>query len=420
VGGGVSRNVLVISTYNFDRRPWNGVLFEFADVIGRIELTSPVAPEPATPGVNLNGSLVEAFFPADGKLRRGLHRAILMGRRGFFKTMTVEEHHDICLFMCQFPRELRNLRRVHGWRRRSRFAAAFILETWTQRLAEDAAALRMLDEFDHVFVLNAGSIPELQRYTRTPVSFLPTGVDAIGACPSETPPERVIDILSLGRHVPGAHLQMLDVARAERLFYHFDLWSGLQARDWKQVRETNAGLIQRSRFSVVWSPAEHLSHLKLQRREAVLSTRYFESMAGGAILIGSRVRAPEFDDLVGTDTVVEIAPDGSDFARVFAALHAEPEWQAEMRVRNVAASLRRHDWAHRWGEVLRVAGAEPTVEHRQRLAELGRRAAAVERIAHASPPAHGRIVEEDRHRGGALVPVRLLVPSRVEESRSLP
>lgn len=385
-GLAVSRRVLVISTYNFDRRPWNGVLFEFADVIGRIERTTQTVPEPAGPGFSLNGSLAETLLP--GRVRSGLRRVMLLTDRGLFRVTTVEEDHDICLFMCQFPRELRNLRRVHGWRRRSRFAAAFVLETWPSLLANDAAALRMLDEFDHVFVLNAGSVPHVRRYTRTPVSFLPTGVDAIQACPVEAAPERVIDILALGRHAWGAHLQMLEAARTQRLFYYFDAWSGLQARDWRQVREANAGLVQRSRFSVVWSPAEHLAHLRTQPGQAALSTRYFESMAGGAILIGSRVRAPEFDVLFGADAVIEIAPDGSDFTQVFAAIQAEPDRQAAMRVRNVADSLRRHDWACRWADVLRAAGAEPTLEHRQRLAELERRAATVERSTHGRGAEH--------------------------------
>ncbi len=357
------------------------MIYEFLDVVAAVEHATLVAPEAAAHGFPLNGRLVESILPSTGRLRSRLRKVVLAGNGGRFRPTRVEQDHDICLFACQFVRDLPNLRRVKDWRRRSRFAAAFILETWTPHLEQHAAALRILDEFDHVFVLNASTIPALRRYTTTPVSFLSTGVDALRSCPVDAAPERVIDILSLGRHTSGAHRRMLEVARAQRLFYHFDVWSGLQARDWRQVRDWNADLMQRSRFSVVWAPAEHLP-IPLPPGEVALSTRYFEGMAGGAILIGSRVDAPEFRELVGADTVVEIAADGSDFEQVFAALCADPHRLEAMRARNIAASLRRHDWAYRWGEVLRVAGREPTAAHQERLAELDRRATRVEMARH--------------------------------------
>lgn len=375
------RDTLLISTHNCDRRPWNGVLYEFLDVISTLERATLVAPEAAAHGFPLNGRLVESVLPSTGKLRSRLRRIVLAGQGGRFRPTRIAQDHDICLFVCQFMRDLPNLRRVKDWRRRSRFAAAFILETWTPHLKQNAAALRILDEFDHVFVLNASSIPALQRYTRTPISFLATGVDALNACPVDAAPERVIDILSLGRQTGGAHKRIREFADTERLFYHFDVWSGLQARDWRQVRDWNAALMQRSRFSVVWSPAEHLP-ISLPPGEVVLSTRYFEGMAGGAILIGSSVKAPEAREFLGEDAVVEIAPDGSDFERVFAAIRAEPARLETMRTRNVAMSLRRHDWAYRWGEILQVANVEPTAAHRQRLAELARRAEYVEEAGH--------------------------------------
>lgn len=353
------------------------MLYEFLDVIAGVERATLVAPEAAAHGFPLKGRLVESVLPSNGRLRNRLRKIVLAGQGGRFRPTRIEQDHDICLFVCQFVRDLPNLRRVKDWRRRSRFAAAFVLETWTPHLKQNAAALRVLDEFDHVFVLNASTIPALRHYTKTPISFLATGIDAMNACPVDAAPDRVIDILSLGRQTAGAHRRILDLAASKRLFYHFDVWSGLEARDWRQVRDWNAALMQRSRFSVVWAPAEHLP-ISLPPGEAALSTRYFEGMAGGAILMGSRVNAPEFRELVGNEAVVEIAPDGSDFEQVFAALCAEPARLEIMRARNIATSLRRHDWAYRWGEVLEAAGMEPTAAHRQRLAELAGRAERVE------------------------------------------
>jgi hypothetical protein len=392
------RKVLLISTYNFDRRPFNGVPYEFLDTIGRMEEATIVAPEEAAHGLPLHGGQVEVFLPQTHPLRIGLRtmrtrlrklaltnpRMAQMHRDSRFPATQVEEDHDLCLFICQVPAELRYLRRVHGWRRRARFAAAFILESWSETLGHAADELAILDEFDHVFVMNAASMESLRRYTRTPMSFLTTGVDCLTACPSGPGPRRLVDILALGRHVEEVHRRMLELSRERGLFYQFDLWMGVTVRDWREIRDANAALIQRTRYFVAWAPGQSYTLLPGMTQagagaEHPLSTRYFEGAAGGAILLGTRCRSPEFERFFDdADAVVEIAPDGSDFRAVFEAIEADPARRAAIRRGNIVRALRRYDWAYRWEEVLRTAGFEPTQAHRARLAELERRAVLTE------------------------------------------
>lgn len=368
------RKVLLVSNYNAVPRPWNGVAFEFFDVISRIETARIVAPEPRIPDLAPGASVREVLRHA-GRELGGRARRLAGGQApGAMGETALDDDYDLCLFMCQFPRNLPEIAQVRDWRGRSRKAVAFVLESWSAELPKHRAALRTLDAFDHVFVLNAASIPALRRHTRTPVSFLPTATDCMAARPG---PERVIDFLSLGRRLPNLHREFRAIAAEEGRFYVYDLWKNLVVRDWAEARAGNADMIRRSRYFITWDPTmvsadrAAVSKDAISAGEHALSTRYFEGAAGGAILLGSNPGCPEFDDLFDwPDAVVEIAPDGSDLRDVLAELDGDPARTGAVRLANVTNSLRRHDWSARWGSILDTLDLPRTDAHVARAREL--------------------------------------------------
>lgn len=368
------RNVLLVSNYNAVPRPWNGVPFEFFSVISQIEAARIVAPAARipelAPGANIREVLTYVGHELGSRARR-----VAGGRAtSEMRETELDADYDLCLFMCQFPRNLPEIDQVRHWRARSRKAVAFVLESWSSDLHRHRAALRLLDRFDHVFVLNAASIPALQRHTRTPVSFLPTAADCLIARPG---PERVVDFLSMGRRLPKLHREFSAIAAEQGAFYVYDLWKNLTVRDWAEARAGNADIIRRSRYFIAWDPTmvsvdrAAVSKDAVSAGERALSTRYFEGAAGGAILLGSRPGCPEFDDLFDwPDAVVEIAPDGSDLREVLAALDGDPDRSAAARNANLVNSLRRHDWAVRWASILDALGLPRTTAHEARLRRL--------------------------------------------------
>lgn len=373
----MDRSVLLISTYNAVRKPWNGVPFEFYNVISQIENTTIVAPpaaglDPAALS-SPTGILQYAAQGLAGQARRA------MGR-GFAPQMSMAEldaDYDLCLFMCQFSRELTNIDQVRNWRARSKFAVAFVLETWSSQFEKRRADLRILDQFDHVFVLNASSISELKRYTSTPVSFLPTAADSLAAISpsSETVlalPDRVIDFFSMGRRRAEVHDLLLEKSRTDGSFYVYDIWTNILARDWAEARTGNADMVRRSRYYIAWDPVA-VSPAKddIIGKERAISTRYFEGSAGGAILLGSRPSCAEFDDLFDwPDAVVEISPDGKGFHAVLAAFEADPDRVRAAQEANITNALRRHDWSFRWKEILGTAGLAPSEAHVKRVEKM--------------------------------------------------
>ena len=380
-----ARTVLLVSNYNAVPRPWNGVPFECFDVISKLETARVVAPPPRVPDLGPGASIREVLHYAGHELGGRVRRRASGKTPGNMRETDLDADYDLCLFMCQFARNLPEIEQVRDWRARSRKAVAFVLESWSADLPKHRGALRQLDNFDHVFVLNAASIPALQRHTSTPISFLPTATDCLAAQPG---PERAVDFLSLGRRVPKLHEEFRTIAAAEGHFYVYDIWKNFVVRDWAEARASNADMIRRSRYFIAWDPTivtagrAVLSKDTVSAGERALSTRYFEGAAGGAILLGSRPDCPEFDTLFDwPDAVVEIAPDGSDLRQVLATLEADPERVAAARNANVVNSLRRHDWAVRWASILDTLDLPRTDAHVARLRQLEHAAERIEREA---------------------------------------
>jgi hypothetical protein len=373
----LQRKVLLVSNHNADRRARNGVCHEFVDVVAGVENATLLAPE--AQAMPRGADLLEPLRPGRGSLLAIAKEFDLAWRGRAIAPVTVSEDYDVCFFVGHFLRDLINLRRVSGWRTRSKFAVAFIVETWTGSLDRNRSELSVLDQFDHVFVMNADAVSVLQRYTRTPVSAMNTATDSLHASPVAIDTPRPVDVACIGRRVDAVHHRLRALASERDLFYVFDIWGGGRAIDWAEARAANAELIRRSRYSIVWDPATTKSKAAVMRSDRALSTRYFESAAGGAILLGSRSAAPAYaQNFDWPDAVIDIAPDGRDLEARLQELDGDPVRCAAIRRANVVNCLRRHDWVHRWQQVLAVAGLEPTALHRARLDALEARAQTIE------------------------------------------
>jgi Glycosyl transferases group 1 len=369
------RSVLVASNYNAWPEAFNSQAYAFLDVIRSVEFADVVAPEALsfTKGRTLRptfGYLIgELAFRSVSQLRRGMG----LTRYSTMQPVRLKKDYDLFFFMCQFPIELSALKRIHGWRERSGKAVAFVLETWSHKLHTAKAELRLLDDFDHVFVLNAASIPHLAKFTSAPCSFLATASDCLLGTPFPDPPERTVDVFSIGRRSPHAHDQLIEMARASNSFlYVYDTTRQGIAINWAETRLLTASLIKRSKFFVAYDhTVVDRGGISKDFNERSISTRYFEGAAGGAVMIGTAPACPEFERLFDwEDALIEIPANPENLSEILAGLSARPERLQRISTVNAIQSLRRHDWAHRWDEVLKALGLSRTKKMQQRLDEL--------------------------------------------------
>lgn len=370
-----TRSVVTASNYEAWPEAFNGQAFAFLNVIRQLEDTDIHVP------AGLEHTKGRGVHPTLRYLRKELFHRLSsaawtrLGGAPLANAVPspIERDHDLFFYMCQFPAELGTLGALKHWRRRAHCAVAYLLETWPELLASQRSQLRVLNDFDHVFLLNASCVEPMRDLIRTPVSFLPSACDTLLATPLPRPPERSIDVLSIGRRQAAAHGELLrHAAQHPDFFYVHDVVKGGAVLDWAAHRLQSAAMIKRAKFFLAFDfDVDRGGHFKGVRKRA-LATRYFEGAAGGAAVLGSRQQCPEFDACFDWQDAVFEVPAGCDrIGEFIAELSTQQRRLERARLMGISQSLRRHDWAYRWAAILDTVGMRPTARMNERLDTLG-------------------------------------------------
>ena len=315
---------------------------------------------------------------AHGLAWRRWHRRLMRLNPGV-RPVTVRYDYDLFVFVCMNVWDLLYLNALRGWRERCRVKVCFMVEFYSGLVGEYGHLLELLRDFDHIVQSFSGSVAAVQNMTRKPCHHVPLAADTLRFTPYPTPPQRVIDVLSMGRRSERLHQALLRLAGERGLFYLHDTIPGtlLRPSDAVQHRNLLANMAKRSRFFVTY-PAKFGE--QENRGQSEVGARYFEGIAAGTVLLGRAPSAPAFrHDFPWPDAVVEVRPDGSDIADIVADLDDRSDEVRPIRLRNAVHALRHHDWAHRWRSLLRIAGIDARSALEQRLGRLDSLAEQAER-----------------------------------------
>lgn len=364
---------VVLSSRAASHQVWQASQFEMEDVVAQVDDVRLLAP----PGRHASPAALAAHGAAN-RVRRAVGRP---RRRPFAPTA---EAADAELFFAVFaaPHEIGMLPLVRPQLARSAVKVAFIVELWRPQVPSVADYLRQLRGFDHVFMFNRWAMDDVAAITGAPVSFLATATDADRFAPPVPAPARVIDVTSYGRRLRGTHDALRRAAAEGGLYYHHDTVRGaFDVSDHVEHREVLAATLQRSRYAVVYRNNDEPERVERTGGEESLTNRYFEVLAAGATMLGSAARTPDFQACFDwPDVITEIDAPDPRVAEVVAELDADPARAERARRTAIAQSLRRHDWAHRWRDVLDAVGLAPRPQLAERLARLDERARAHEAV----------------------------------------
>jgi hypothetical protein len=206
------------------------------------------------------------------------------------------------------------------------------------------------------------SVSALSHPANRTCFWLPGGVDALRVNPSANPAARVVDVYSIGRRYEDIHREMLKAAERGEIFCVRDTHVGgplTEVYDRRQHLEVFANIAKRSRYFVI---ARAKAGLPGETQGLVeIGYQYFEGTAAGAVMIGDVPDCDAYRELFGwPDAVNRIKPDGSDTMAVLSELSSNLERMPAISRRNLKEALLRHDWVHRWNEMFRIAGIEPS------------------------------------------------------------
>jgi len=160
---------------------------------------------------------------------------------------------------------------------------------------------------------------------------------------------RDIDILWMGRRHEPLHRAMLAYADTHGLTYKYRENTGIIADPAELGR-----LAARARYFAC-TPSDFGGHRDTGGFSPLIM-RYLEGLAAGCRLVGILPRSGEFEALLPRGSMMEVAPDGSDFAARFAADSASDHWRGDV-VQAAQIVRRNHSWDARARTIVETLGA---------------------------------------------------------------
>jgi len=277
--------------------------------------------------------------------------------------------------------EIYALATIPNWRKRSKVAACFITEVWSDMLPK--YLLELLADFDHIFSGCRNGVEEVARLTGRPCSYLPIAVDVLRFAPSSPDKPRSIDVSYIGRRSQITHRALLNDAELHDRFYYYDTVAAsgidLKHRTFRvdapdEHRRLLATLLKRSSF--FFANRSYVNRPEFTAGRDEISSRFYEGAAAGTVMVGEAPRSEEFQrQFDWQDALIPVAFDSPNIGDILAELNSDPGRLREIRRNNVREVALRHDWLHRIQTVFDVLGLSPTDKMHAREQQLQQLAA---------------------------------------------
>jgi hypothetical protein len=290
--------------------------------------------------------------------------------------VTLDQDYELFFPTFSHVYELHTLAAVPDWRQRSRKAACFITEVWSDMLPE--YLLEMLSSFDHIFIGFRHSVQEVARITGRPCTYLPLAADVPRFTPASPDHPRPIAVCNIGRRSPVTHQALIEEAERQQSFYYYDTVAAsgadLKHRTFRvdnphEHRLMLAAILKNS--SYYFANRSYVNKPEFTAGRDEISARFYEGAAAGTVMIGEAPRTDEFKQQFDwSDAVIHVPFDSPDIGRRLADLNDQPERLRAVRRNNAREAALRHDWLHRIQVVFETLGLTPTEDMRVRAQRL--------------------------------------------------
>ena len=258
-------------------------------------------------------------------------------------------------------------------------AAFWVHELWARAIpTEHRGHLDWLRRFDRVYVGAAGSATPLEAALGKPVRPMLHPVDTLARVKPDPAPKQAIDLQWYGARIDATHQALLELADRRDLFYLYDTVRPDHPYDLDVHRRAMVRLAHRTRLMVV-NPAKAAIPAHRGDQTGEVGYRYVESAAAGCVMIGGEPDTDLWRGFFGWPGACTHLPVGStDVAGPVMELREDEPRRRALSRRNQAQALRTMDAAHRWRDVMHDFDLDPPPGVEARIADLRRRADAIE------------------------------------------
>jgi hypothetical protein len=266
----------------------------------------------------------------------------------FARLDPIEQSGELLLVVAHTPGDLQMLSSVPNARRMFRHIAGYVIDSY---FTEDFGPY--VTGYDHVFTTTEEGADLVRNRFGVSSSVLRQGFDCLNwACADA---DRSIDLIGFGRQPPNYHAAFQRAFHSHQspfLYLHSPIGTISGEAVWRE-RPMLLKLLQRSRISLAF-------HLLVEpianrpRSAEFVTSRWFESLASGCIVVGKRPRGAMADELFGwPHALLELPDDPSKAVTMIEELAVDTGFIEATRLRNVTEMCERHDWRYRIRDIYR-------------------------------------------------------------------
>lgn len=326
-------------------------LYEFEDIIRKIDAVDMLAPKP------------NSFYRYGYRISNRLSQDTKIILNPGVSKYKVKKDYEIFFVPCMLPFDLLHIESVEGWKERCKTSICLLSEIYLKDLLKLKGCINILSKFDYVMLHNSHTVKAMNQEIGSKCIYMPPGIDTVLFCPYPDKYERVIDVYSIGRKARLTHEILMQIAKEKRLFYLYDMLDGgvSVTTNAVQHRRMIAETAKRSKYFIV-NPGK-IDLPEETNNQSEIGFRYFEGAASGTVMIGERPNTDEYDKyFFWKDAVVHLPYNSVEIGELISELSMDVKRQENIRINNVTYSLKLHDWAYRWEDILKVSNAKPTKE----------------------------------------------------------
>lgn len=254
---------------------------------------------------------------------------------------------------------------IHGYDR----VIGWVIDSFRDDTIPDVA--RALGHFDHFIVGDAEVAETWRKVTRTPVTWVPFGTDALNA---QWDNERDVDLLRIGRQPRAWQDDERSGAAAKQMGIHFAPGPEFGASHEANNRQLDAAMgtaRMTLSFSNTSAPSDY-THPTVE----YLTARWLDALGHGAVVAGIAPRCEGSRRLLWPEATLELPT--TDQTEGLAAIKAGlARWTPAVARLNHRRSLERTDWRWRFQEVLDALVVDTPGTLADELSRLRQRAASL-------------------------------------------
>src|SRR5450755_1740351 len=302
--------------------------------------------------VNLASQLLEAgleLAPRDNRLSIQQRLYSILSQR-----KSNGREHEACLLICSSPSDLLTIFKIPGWRKRFRFIAAWVIDSfWLEWIP---ATIRLSLPFDHIFITSGEDIDGWYRCLGIRPTWLPWGTDVLTLGSAKA--GRTWDLTRVGRQPPDWDDDKITADCAGQLSIRFHPRPEEFLEDPLRNHASLMKLYADSKYLLAFSNLVNPTAYTHPTREYVTG-RWEDALGCGAVVAGVSPRGESIDSLLWPGATLDLG--GTDRTHGLDLIsEALKNWDSNVPRLNYANSLRRLDWRQRFRVIASVFGVMPS------------------------------------------------------------